>query len=106
MSWMPALAIAGLLTFAIRVSFIALLGRVETPPLLSRALRFVPPAVLSAIVLPELLVRQGRVDFSLQNLRMLAGLVALLVAWRTRSVLFTIAAGMATLWALQAMSAG
>jgi len=100
-SWLPALAVAGLLTFATRLSFIALLGRVETPPLLARALRFVPPAVLSAIVFPELLVRQGRIDASLQNFRLLAGLAALVVAWRSRSVLLTIAVGMAALWGLQ-----
>ena len=101
MSWLPALAAAGLLTFGIRLSFIALLGRVETPPLLARALRYVPPAVLSAIVFPELLVRKGAVDLSLHNHRLLAGLVAVAVAWRSRSVLLTIAAGMAALWGLQ-----
>jgi len=100
-SWLPALALAGFLTFATRLSFIALLGRVETPPLLARALRFVPPAVLSAIVFPELLLREGKVDASLHNLRLLAGLLALLVAWRTRSVLLTIGVGMAALWLLQ-----
>jgi branched-subunit amino acid transport protein len=39
----------------------------------------------------------------LGNERLLAGLVAVLIAWRTRSVLFTLGGGMATLWALQAM---
>jgi branched-subunit amino acid transport protein len=102
-SWLPALALAGLVTFATRLSFIALLGRVETPPLLARALRFVPPAVLSAIIFPELVVREGALDLSLGNQRLLAGLVAALVALRTRNVLLTIATGMAALWALQAL---
>jgi branched-subunit amino acid transport protein len=100
-SWLPALALAGLLTFATRLSFIALLGRVETPPLLSRALRYVPPAVLSAIVFPELLLKEGKVDVTLHNQRLLAGLLAVLVAWRTRSVLLTIGVGMGALWLLQ-----
>ena len=102
MSWIPVLALAGLLTFGTRLSFIALLGRVETPDLLRRALRYVPPAVLSAIILPEMVVRQGTVDLSLHNHRLLAGVAAALVALRTRNVLFTIGAGMVALWALQA----
>ena len=102
MSWIPVLALAGLLTFGTRLSFIALLGRVETPDLLRRALRYVPPAVLSAIILPELIVRQGAVDVSLRNPRLLAGIAAALVALRTRNVLFTIGAGMVALWVLQA----
>jgi len=106
MSWLPVLAVAGLVTFAIRLSFIALLGRVEVPPLLTRALRFVPAAVLSAIIVPELVVRDGAPDLRLGNPRLLAGLLAALVAWRTRSVLTTIAAGMAALWALLALLPG
>jgi branched-subunit amino acid transport protein len=105
-SWLPALALAGLVTFATRLSFIALLGRVEVPPLLTRALRFVPAAVLSAIIFPELLVRDGAVDLSLGNARLLAGLLAAAVALRTRSVVLTMLGGMASLWALQALGAG
>jgi len=104
-SWLPALALAGLVTFAIRLSFIALLGRVEVPPLFTRALRFVPAAVLSAIIFPELVVRGGAVDLSPGNPRLLAGLVAAGVALRTRSVALTIASGMGALWALQVFQA-
>jgi branched-subunit amino acid transport protein len=103
MSWLPALAVAGLVTFAIRLSFIALLGKVELPPVLTRALRFVPPAVLSAIILPEMLVRDGAVDLRPGNVRLLAGVLAAFVAWRTRNVLLTIAVGMAALWTAQAL---
>jgi branched-subunit amino acid transport protein len=100
--WWPALIAAGLVTFATRLSFIALLGRAEAPPLLARALRFVPPAVLSAIILPELLLRRGVLRVDLGNERLLAGTLAALVAWWTKSVLATIAVGMAALWILQA----
>jgi branched-subunit amino acid transport protein len=103
MNWLPVLAVAGLVTFATRISFIALLGKVETPPLVSRALRYVAPAVLSAIVFQELLVRNGAVQLSPGNPRLLAGLLAAGVAWRTRNVLVTIAAGMCALWVLQAV---
>jgi branched-subunit amino acid transport protein len=103
MSWLPALAVAGLVTFATRLSFIALLGRVEVPPFFKRALRYVPPAVLSAIIFTEILVRDGAPDLSPGNERLLAGGAAALVAWRTRNVLLTIAVGMAALWAARSL---
>jgi branched-subunit amino acid transport protein len=106
MSWLPTLALAGLVTFVTRLSFIALLGRLEVPPLLTRALRFVPAAVLSAIILPELVVQRGAVDLSAGNPRLLAGLLAAAVALKTRSVGLTIGSGMLALWALQALLAG
>jgi branched-subunit amino acid transport protein len=93
--------LGGLLTFGMRLSFIYLLGRVHVPPAVRNALRFVPPAVLSALVVPELLMPSGQLDMSLSNHRWLAGVVAILVAWRTRSILLTILAGMAALLFLQ-----
>ncbi len=97
--------IAGLLTFGIRLSFILLLERIRVPQWFTKALRFVPVAVLSAIVLPEIAVTGGQLDISLRNPQLLAGAVAILVAWRTRNVLVTIAAGMAALLVIQAILA-
>ncbi len=91
----------GVVTYAIRLSPIVLLERVDIPPVVRRALRFVPPAVLSAIILPGLLRPGGTLDISLGNARLLAGALAAFVAWRTKNVLLTIGAGMAALWILQ-----
>ncbi len=98
--WLVML-LGGLLTYALRLSFIYLLGRFEVPDLVRRALRFVPPAVLSAIIAPELLMPDNRLDLGLDNHRLVAGLVAILVAWRTKSMLLTILAGFAALLLLQ-----
>jgi branched-subunit amino acid transport protein len=94
--------LGGLLTFGMRFVFIYLLGRFEVPETMRRALRFVPPAVLSAIVFPELMIRSSaQIDLSLTNFRLLAGIVAVLVAWRTKNTLLTILAGMVALLLLQ-----
>jgi branched-subunit amino acid transport protein len=95
--------LGGLLTFGMRYSFIYLLGRFEIPEMLRRALRFVPPAVLTAIVVPELFVRSGDIELSLANFRLLAGLIAILVAWKTKNTLLTILAGMFTLLMLESI---
>jgi len=103
--WLAILG-AGAVSFALRLSFIALLGRIEVPPLLERALRYVPAAVLTAVVIPLLFYQSGALEVSLGNERLLAGLFAALIAWRTSNVLLTLGGGMATLWALQAMAQG
>ncbi|HZY44710.1 MAG TPA: AzlD domain-containing protein [Anaerolineae bacterium] len=95
----------GLVTYGIRLSAIALLGQREFPLIIQRALRFVPPAVLSAIIFPELFQHSGQFDLSLSNARLLAGVLASIVAWRSKNVLATIAAGMIALWLLQAVLA-
>jgi len=93
--------LGGLLTFGMRYSFIYLLGRFELPETFRRALRFVPPAVLSAIVFPELFMRAGQLNLSLNNFRLLAGVAAVLVAWKTKNTLLTILTGMAALLLLK-----
>ena len=93
----------GLVTFALRLLPVILLERIEIPLRVRQALRFVPLAVLSAIIFPELLMRNGALDVSFGNTRLLAGALAALVAWRTKNVLLTIGVGMAALWILQAV---
>ena len=97
---------AGAITFALRLSFIALLGQIEIPLVLARALRFVPAAVLTAVVIPLLLYVNGAVEVSFGNERLLAGLAAVLICWRTRSVPLTLIGGMVVLWTLQAIGVG
>jgi branched-subunit amino acid transport protein len=91
----------GLVTYALRLSLIGALGKIEMPELVIRALRFVPPAVLTAIIVPEVLVSESRLDISLGNDRLLAALVATLIAWRTKNVVLTVIMGMAAFWLIQ-----
>ena len=100
--WLTLLGM-GLITYGIRLSMILLLGRVSISEDWQRALRLVPPAVLSAIIFPELLRPNGSLDISFGNARLLAGIIAAVVAWRTKNALLTIGVGMAALWILQAV---
>lgn len=99
--WVVVLVI-GVLTFAIRFSFVYLFGRLDSvPPWLSRSLRYVPPAVFAALVLPSLVTLRPSVTATLADDRLLAGAFAAVVAWRTESILATIVAGMGALWTLR-----
>lgn len=81
-------------TYASRLSFIGWLPTNRLPSWLRLALRFVPTAVLAALVAPELLRPAGTLAVHLGNDRLLAGLVACLVAWRLRNTWLTLGAGM------------
>ena len=96
--WLTMLA-AGAITFAIRLSFIGAAGRFDAPAWFIRLLRFVPVAVLSALVWPDLLI--GNHDGMPAQPRLVAGLAAAWIAWTTRNVMLTITGGMLTLWVLQ-----
>jgi len=95
----PVLVLVGIGTFLLRLSFVGLAGRLSLPDPVARALRFVPAAVLSAIIVPAVFrTETGSLDLLLVAPRVLAALVAIAVAWRTRNILATLAAGMLVLW--------
>lgn len=97
-----AIAIIGICTYAIRFSFIYLFGRIDSvPPRLRRVLRYVPAAVLAALVVPSVVTVEPTVSGTLLDDRVIAGAVAAAVAWRTENVLATIVVGMGTLWAIR-----
>jgi branched-subunit amino acid transport protein len=81
--------------------FIVLADRIALPRPFIRALRFVPAAVLSAIILPAVLrLPDGTMSYALDNPRLLAAVGATLIAWATRNALVTILGGMALFWLL------
>lgn len=103
-AWLWTLFTAmGVVTVALRASFVLLQDRAGLPPTLRRALAYVPPAVLAAIVTPALFA-PGTAALGPIDARLPAGLVAIVVAWRTKSVLATLTVGMAVLWGLTALS--
>ena len=92
----------GVITYGLRAGSLQLAERLPMTPALRSFLRFVPVAVLSAIIALELLLPGGELSLSpVANPRLLAGAVAILVAWRTRRMLPTFVAGMISLWILQ-----
>jgi len=98
--WLVML-IGGLITFGMRFSLIYLFGRFQVSETLRKALHYVPPAVMSAIIFPELFLRDGALNLSFDNTRLLAGLIAIVVAWFSKNTLITILAGMVALFLLQ-----
>ena len=90
-------------TYLTRLSFILLIPADRVPRVLGRGLKYIPPAVLSAILLPELVIRDGSLDLALSNHRLIAGVFAALVAWRLRNTWLTIATGLIALWLLRSL---
>ena len=101
-AWWTVILVVGALNYLSRLSFIAVFVQYEMPPLVARALRFVPAAMLTAIVVPAVVfVAPATPVFAYTNPKLVAALVAAIVAWRARSATATIVAGMVTLWIVQ-----
>lgn len=81
-------------TFGVRFPVLKLAGARDLPNWLRRALRYVPVAVLTAIVVPMMLMPEGALWISVANAHIVAGVVAAVIAAVTRHLMLTIVVGM------------
>ena len=89
----------GLGMYALRLGGMVLRD-VTVPPAWERALRFVPVALLTALVLVSILGRTG----DERTFRLIGALGGALLAWRTKKMWACILAGMAVYWALRVVA--
>ncbi len=89
-------------TFLIRYILLALADRFTMPPVMERALYYVPPAVLTAILLPAVLLPRGEWDLSIGNAYIFGALAAVAggVIFRKHTLMASIGWGLAVffLW--------
>ncbi len=97
------IVVVGLLNYLSRLSFIAVFARRGMPPVLARALKYVPAAMLTALILPMIVAGSPVNHAMVVGPRVVAAIVAGAVAFFTRSSLWTLVTGMSALWLLQAL---
>lgn len=95
--------VCGLITFAIRYSFIAAEGHFDPPAWFVRLLPFVPVAALTALTAPELLLIGGTIELGIGNARLWAGLIAICVAALWRNTVLTIGTGFLAFYLMQSL---
>lgn len=83
-----------LITFTIRYALLGLSECIHLSPRLIELLRYVPPSVLTAITTPAVLMPTGELIVTSTNARLVGAIVAILVGYRTKNLLWTIALGM------------
>jgi branched-subunit amino acid transport protein len=91
----------GALNYFSRLSFIAFFAKRSIPPLLARALKYVPAAMLTALVLPMVadVSPAGAISWSVPKVA--AAILAAVVAYFAKSSPKTLIVGMLALWFLQ-----
>ncbi|KAF0194111.1 MAG: hypothetical protein FD169_2042 [Bacillota bacterium] len=100
--------IAGMaaVTYLTRISFLYLFRNLIVPDYVSRGFRFIPIGIIIAIIVPGLLVLDGRINLSWNNFYLLAGLASAMAALRWRNMFASLAAGMSVMILLKSLGLG
>ena len=88
----------------IKGMFLCFIPQSKLPPFFERSFRYIPPAVLAALVAPSILYIRKAGSFDISPVKIAVGAIAFGVAIKTRSILATIASGMTLLWFLTYLS--
>jgi branched-subunit amino acid transport protein len=98
--WVTIFALA-LATAATRSSFWLIGHHITIPRRVQEMLRYAPACALAAIIAPDLLLNDGQVQFSYANLKLVAGVAAIVFYLIRRNMLQTIVFGMLFFTALR-----
>ena len=92
--WLWA-AVIGLcaVTVLTRSFFLLTPSRFEFSSGVKRALRYAPTVAIAAVIAPDILMHQGRVDLTWHNPELLAGITAVLVFLWRHSFIWALLAG-------------
>ena len=85
--------------------FLCFVPNRKIPPFLERSFRYIPPAVLAALIAPSVFYAGNPAGLDVSPARLAAGLAAFTVALRTKNILIIIATGMILLWVFSFLSA-
>lgn len=94
----------GLVTYLPRALPLWLFTSRDLPPLVVTWLRYVPVAVLAAMLLPSLMMPEGHIDLGINNLFLWAAIPTFIVAAKTRSLFASVIVGMLLVAGLRAFS--
>ena len=94
----------GIVTFATRAAFILPGSRLRLPPTAEQLLRYAPAAALMGIIVPELFLTPAGWSVSIENPRLVGGLVGFAIAAATRDMVLPIAGGMLALTAVRLLA--
>lgn len=87
---------AALVTYCTRFPLLIYSGPKHIPTWLGKYLSFIAPAVLTALIVPAVFIKQGRPDFAMTNDYMIAAIISILVAYFSKNALLVVISGVLT----------
>lgn len=91
--WTAVLGLCAV-TVLTRSFFLLTPSRFEFSNSIKRALRYAPTVAIAAVIAPDILMHQGRVDFTWHNSELFAAVAAVLVFLWRHSFIWALLAGM------------
>ncbi|MTI81665.1 MAG: AzlD domain-containing protein [Firmicutes bacterium] len=80
-------------TYLTRFGCLVLFRYTGIPSFLHGWLKHIPTAILTALIVPSLLLPKGYLDLTIQNHYLIAGILAAVIAYKSRNIIATVGLG-------------
>ena len=97
MTWL-SIIIAGIITYFTRMTMIALVSREMLGERIKAVLAYVPSAVFPAIIFPAIFINDYGTFIEMNDPKIFAAVVAIVVGYFSRNVIATILSGLISYW--------
>ena len=99
MTWL-SIIIAGIITYFARMTMVALVSRDMLGDRIKAVLAYVPSAVFPAIIFPAIFINDYGSFIEMNDPKIFAAIVAIIVGYFSRNVIATILSGLISYWFL------
>ena len=99
MTWF-SIIIAGILTYFMRMTMIALIDRKMLGDRIKAVLEYVPSAVFPAIIFPAIFINDYGSFVEINDPKIFGSIVAVIVGYFSRNIIATIISGLISYWFL------
>ena len=97
MTW-SSIIIAGIITYFTRMTMVALVDRDLLGERIKAVLAYVPSAVFPAIIFPAIFINDSGSFIELNDPKIFASIIAIVVGYFSRNVIATILSGLISYW--------
>ena len=97
MTW-QSLIVAGIITYFMRMSMVALVNRNLLSDKIKAVLAYVPSAVFPAIIFPGIFINDYGTFIEMNDPKIFGAIIAILVGYFSRNVIATILSGLFSYW--------
>jgi branched-subunit amino acid transport protein len=87
---------SALVTYCTRFPLLIFSTNKNIPAWLSKYLSFIAPAVLTALIVPVVFIKQGKLAFSIANEYIIASIITVIIAYFFKNMLAAVIVGMLT----------
>lgn len=94
LSYLYLVLAMGFVTYLLRMLPATLLSKKKIPKLFVKFLKFIPAAVLSALLFQGVFIYGGRLNISFYNPLLVAAIIAFPIAYKTKNMFATVLVGM------------